>query len=117
MTISERIFCILKERSMSQKEFGKKTGIAESTISDWKKKGTNPVSDKVLIISEVLGISPMELLSGVEARGNRSNKSDIIVINKSSTEGRLLDRYLNMNSKERDMVNGYIKAIEDLRKS
>ena len=37
-TISDRIFELLKERNMSQKEFAQKTGIAESTISDWKKK-------------------------------------------------------------------------------
>ena len=37
----------LKEKGMSQKEFSQKTGIAESSISDWKKKHTNPVSDKI----------------------------------------------------------------------
>ena len=39
-TISDRIFELLKERGMSQKEFAEKTGIAESTISDWKRKKT-----------------------------------------------------------------------------
>ena len=63
-TISDRIFEKLKEKGMSQKEFSLKTGIAESSISDWKKKHTNPVSDKILIICEVLDISPYELLSG-----------------------------------------------------
>ena len=60
-TISDRIFELLKERGMSQKSFSQKTGIAESTISDWKKKKTNPVSDKILIISETLGVTPYEL--------------------------------------------------------
>lgn len=58
-TVSDRIFELLKERKMSQKEFSKKTGIAESTISDWKKKRTNPVSDKILIICEVLNVTLM----------------------------------------------------------
>ena len=53
-TVSDRIFELLKERKMSQKEFSKKTGIAESTISDWKKKRTNPVSDKILIIRLII---------------------------------------------------------------
>jgi len=39
-TVSDRIFELLKEKGMSQKEFAAKTGIAESTISDWKKKKT-----------------------------------------------------------------------------
>ena len=41
MTISERIFELLDKRGMSQKEFSEKTGIAQSSISDWKKKKTN----------------------------------------------------------------------------
>ena len=51
-TVSDRIFELLKERKMTQKEFAKKTGISESSISDWKKKRTNPVSDKILIICD-----------------------------------------------------------------
>ncbi|MGN9056357.1 helix-turn-helix domain-containing protein [Bariatricus sp. HCP28S3_A7] len=57
-TVSDRIFELLKERKMTQKEFAQRTGIAESSISDWKKKRTNPVSDKILIICEVLDVSP-----------------------------------------------------------
>ena len=37
-TISDKIFELLKEKGMSQKEFAQRTGIAESSISDWKKK-------------------------------------------------------------------------------
>jgi transcriptional regulator with XRE-family HTH domain len=55
MTISEKIFELLRERGMTQKEFAQATGIAESSISDWKRKKTNPVSEKILIICEVLG--------------------------------------------------------------
>ena len=36
MLISERIFELLLSKEMSQKEFSKKTGISQSTISDWK---------------------------------------------------------------------------------
>lgn len=37
-TISDRIFELLKEKGMSQKEFSVRTGIAESSISDWKRR-------------------------------------------------------------------------------
>ena len=62
MTISERIFKLLQERGMSQKEFSDRTGIAQSSISDWKRKKTNPVSEKILIICDVLDVTPYELL-------------------------------------------------------
>ena len=42
MTISERILKVLKDRNMTQVEFAKQVGIATSTISEWKKKKTNP---------------------------------------------------------------------------
>ena len=67
MTISEKIFSLLEARDMSQKEFSERTGIAQSTISDWKRKKTDPVSEKILIICEVLGVTPYELLSETEA--------------------------------------------------
>jgi predicted transcriptional regulator len=38
-----------QERAMSQKGFSEATGIAQSSISDWKRKKTNPVSEKILI--------------------------------------------------------------------
>ena len=69
---------------MSQKEFSRKTGIAESSISDWKKKHTNPVSDKILIICEVLDISPYELLSGAEHIGTRSRDNQTYVFAKDT---------------------------------
>lgn len=46
MTISERILKVLKDRNMTQAEFAKQVGIATSTISEWKKRKTNPTADK-----------------------------------------------------------------------
>ena len=66
MIISEKIFALLEQRGMSQKEFSERTGISQSTISDWKRKQTNPSADKILKICEVLQVSPYELLSGKE---------------------------------------------------
>ena len=40
--ISEKIFELILRNGMTQKEFSEETGISQSTISDWKRKGTNP---------------------------------------------------------------------------
>ena len=42
MTISDRVFELLKENHISQKSFSELTGIPQSTISDWKKKELTP---------------------------------------------------------------------------
>ena len=114
-TISDRIFELLKERNMSQKEFAQKTGIAESTISDWKKKKTNPVSDKILIICEVLGVSPYDLLSGAEHRGVRSRENMTYVIDKGTELGILVEDYQNLDGSMQKKLLGYLEALKALR--
>ena len=112
-TVSDRIFELLKERKMTQKEFAQRTGIAESSISDWKKKRTNPVSDKILIICEVLGVSPYELLSGAEHTGSRSREHDTYVISKGTDVGTLVESYQELDSDLQKRLLGYLEALKD----
>ncbi len=114
-TISCKIFELLKERNMSQKEFAQKTGIAESTISDWKKKKTNPVSDKILIICEVLGVTPYELLTGAEHIGERSRDNLIYVIEKGTELGILVENYQNLDINMQKKLMGYMEALKELQ--
>ena len=115
-TISGRIFELLKERNMSQKKFAQETGIAESTISDWKKKKTNPVSDKILIICEVLGVTPYELLSGAEHIGQRSRENMTYVIDKGTELGILVESYQQLDENMKRKVLGYMEALRELQK-
>lgn len=110
-TVSDRIFELLKEKGMSQKEFAAKTGIAESTISDWKKKKTNPVSDKILIISEVLGVSPYELLSGAEHIGMRSRQNMTYVVDRTTELGTLIETYQKLDAAQQNRLMGYMQAL------
>ena len=114
-TISGRIFELLKERNMSQKKFAQETGIAESTISDWKKKKTNPVSDKILIICEVLGVTPYELLSGAEHIGQRSRENMTYVIDKGTELGILVESYQQLEENMQRKVLGYMEALRELQ--
>lgn len=115
-TISDRIFELINERGMSQKDFAQKTGIAQSTISDWKKKKTNPVSDKILIISETLDVSPYELLSGAEHVGTRSNESMTYVVDKGTELGCLIEAYQSMDALDQKRIIGYMQALMDMKK-
>ncbi len=117
MTISERIFELLDKRGMSQKEFSERTGIAQSSISDWKRKHTNPVSEKILIICEVLGVTPYELLGGTDGAGGRSNASTTMVIDKNSEYGQVICEFLSMDRGSQDRILGYMKALRELQTS
>ena len=64
MIISERIFCVMEQKNITQLELSRRTGIATSNISDWKKKKTNPKADCLLSICDALEITPEQLLTG-----------------------------------------------------
>lgn len=114
MLISERIYKYLAERDMTQIEFAKKTGISQSTISDWRRKGTNPSADKIMIICQVLDISPYELLTGVESNlESESENIDYIVVEKKSKEYQLIESYRNLDKDSKNRLEGYIVALKE----
>lgn len=111
MIISERIFRLLEEQEISQKTFSDRTGIAQSTISDWKRKKTNPAADKILIICEVLGITPDELLSGAECMGDR--QVSYIRIGKGTDEYALVEQYRSLKPSDKGRILGYLQAVQE----
>ena len=110
MIISERVFKLLEMYGISQKEFSEATGIAQSTISDWKRKKTNPASDKIMIICDVLGVSPIELLSGTESENFK--KLDYVVIDKNSEEYGLISTFQSLDAKSQARIKGYLEALK-----
>ena len=80
MTISDRIFELMKQKNIKQKDFSTLTGIPQSTISDWKKKSTNPASDKIMAICEALDVTPYYLLTGIEAASSAQRYSSLRMI-------------------------------------
>jgi transcriptional regulator with XRE-family HTH domain len=117
MTISERIFLRLDEIGMSQKDFSERTGIAQSTISEWKTKKNNPTADKIMIICDVLDVTPYWLLSGTEQKGDRGKKYEYYIIGKESELGHMVTEYNGLKQRQRDRIIGYYMAyIEMLKK-
>ena len=117
MLISERIYDLMKEKEMSQKEFSEKTGISQSTISDWKRKKTNPSSDKIMIICDVLGVTPYELLTGTENHKLKDyRETDYVVLNKKSKEYFVVEAYRNLDNELRTRLEGYIQAMQDMKR-
>ena len=57
-----RLKSIMKERKITQTELAKRTGIRQSSISDWLNDRHEPKQDKVYIIAKALNVSPAWLL-------------------------------------------------------
>ena len=111
MLIRDRIFDKLEEMDMTQKEFSEKTGIPQTTISDWRKKRTNPTSEKIMIICKVLDVTPEWLLSGIEAQGNRGNPQKWHVVDSTTEAGILLTAYNSMDASRQARLLGYAEAL------
>ena len=79
-------------------------------------KKINPVSDKILIICEVLGVTPYELLSGAEHTGQRSRENMTYVIDKGTELGIFVESYQQMEENMQRKVLGYMEALRELQK-
>lgn len=112
MTVSERIFKIMDERGMSQIEFSRATGITQSTISDWKRKKTNPASDKIMTICKILNVTPYEVLqdtpNGKHAVGI---PKDCVVVSKDTRAYELLGSLDKLDDKQFERLMGYLTAL------
>ncbi len=117
MTIRDRIFDKLEELNMTQKEFSSRTKIPESTISDWRKKKTNPTAEKIMVICKVLDVSPQWLLSGVEVAGDRGNPRDWYAIDANTDSGLLITTFNSLDKSRQERLLGYAEALKSAREN
>ena len=108
--ISEKIFELILRNGMTQKEFSEETGISQSTISDWKRKGTNPSADKILKICEVLKVTPYELLGENETERNAGNPE---MSAGNEAEKIILEGFRNLSDRKKERILGYLAALQE----
>ena len=116
MLIRDRIFDKLEELNMTQKAFSEQTGIPQTTVSDWRKKRTNPTAEKILIICKVLDVTPEWLLSGIEPQGNRGNLPKWQVVSSETDAGKLIQTYNSLGREQQERLLGYAEALRSLQK-
>ena len=84
MIISERIFYVMEQKNITQLELSRRTGIATSNISDWKKKKTNPKADCLLSICDAClmqnSVVQMRCMSPFTSRQSRQYMSLTIIL-------------------------------------
>lgn len=115
MTISERILKVLKDRNMTQAEFAKQVGIATSTISEWKKRKTNPTADKIMDICNVLQITPEQLLTGKGIE----DEENITVTSRESCftpyDIQLVQDYHELKEEQQKRLMAYMEALKKIQ--
>lgn len=68
-----RLKNIMSERKITQSELSKRTGIRQSSISDWLNGRYEPKQDKIYLIAQALGVSPSWLLGYDETTSNQTD--------------------------------------------
>lgn len=82
MTITERLFKTLADKKLSQKELGLHINTSDKTISAWKANNSLPPADKLVGISEFLGISLEYLITGEETNiSSNLTESELKMLN------------------------------------
>lgn len=106
MNIYERIFARLEELHMSQIELSRQTGIATSTISDWRKKKINPQADKLVAICKALDMSLVDLLCDEEDK-----KNAVLTANYVIEDNILIEKIIDSPIDVKKRVLGYYEHI------
>lgn len=74
MTIIERVQSYAKERGIKQNNLAEACGVAPATISTWIKNSVDEIPSKSIIpLARLLGVTPMELLTGERYYSDGSN--------------------------------------------
>ena len=112
MIISERIFYIMEQKNMTQLELSRRTGIATSNISDWKKKKTNPKADCLLSICDALDITPEQLLTGKGIDTEYKDTDMDYEVTRSDI--RILKQIHSLGDDQYKRLMAYMKALQKL---
>ena len=114
MTISERILKVLKDRNMTQVKFAKQVGIATSTISEWKKKKTNPAADKIMNICNVLQITPEQLLTGKGIEGEEEIAAASPESRFTPYDIQLIEDFHGLKEEQQKRLVTYMEALKKI---
>jgi len=107
--IYETIFARLEELHMSQIELSRRTGIATSTISDWRKKKINPQADKLVTICKALDMSLVDLLCD-EEESDQVEQTDYIF-----DERHIIEVFRNSDYETKRRLIRYFELLEICR--
>ncbi|MBQ9504330.1 MAG: helix-turn-helix transcriptional regulator [Lachnospiraceae bacterium] len=111
MYVSDRIYKLMEARGLTQTEFCKRTGIPQSTVSEWRRKKLNPSIDRILSICDVLEVSPYELLQD-DSKHSLTHEVNYVVVSEGTPGYELLIEFRELTSLQQSRVMAYIQGIK-----
>ena len=92
---------------MSQIELSRRTGIATSTISDWRKKKINPQADKLVAICKALDMSLVDLLCDEDDTEKKGVQPDFML-----DERHIVEVFRKTENKTKKRLLRYFELVE-----
>lgn len=129
MTISNRIFALLKEQHKTQTDIAAAIGVRQATVSAWKAQNTNPSADLIAPIAAYLGVScdylctgeeytpaALDVRQGIFGNGNNGN---VVAIGAAASaapitefERELLRVYGSLDARRKNALLAYAYQLE-----
>lgn len=108
----ERIFTLLKERGIQQKEIAEYLMISPSVLSDWKTGRVKPSAENISKIAELLNVSSDYLLGRTDDHMLTSAKSPVI------TDEALTYaiRFSQLSSANQSLASDFLALLENQEK-
>ncbi len=85
-SIGERIYEIRKKRNLSQGELADKLDVSRQTVSKWENNICLPEVEKLMQLSEALGVTTDYILKGVTEKETAKEKETVYVYIKEPTD-------------------------------
>lgn len=108
----ERFFYVMEQKNITQLELSRRTGIATSNISGWKKKKTNPKANCLLSICDALEITPDQLLTGKGIDPEYKDADMDYEVTKADI--RILKQIHSLGDEQYKRLMAYMKALQKL---
>ena len=103
----------LKKRNITPYKVHKETGIATSTLSDWKNGTSMPKQDKMMQIANYLGVSVEYLTMGEERTYNDEDALLDVQISEDFELKEAIKKYYNLDDRKKKHVIELINLLSD----
>lgn len=76
MSIADRILTLRKSKGMSQEQLAEAVGVSRQAVSKWESEQASPDPEKIVILSEIFGVTTDYLLKGTEPEKEAEKKTE-----------------------------------------
>lgn len=99
MSIIERIILIIDKKSFTMSDLCRHLDIGTSTMTNWKKRNTDPPAKYIIPICEFLNVSANYLLTGIDECKNQE------------VDNKVLKTFHQLNEDNQDIIIGKMKEL------